>query len=73
LKGADRLFRFGHNGLIAFGLSHLDEIFRITQITFEPVDRAERVFKLGAFTHQLLRFFRIVPEIRAFNKRVEFG
>jgi hypothetical protein len=59
--------------LVAFGFAHFNQIFCVFEIGLKAIDRAERVFELGAFAHQLLGFFRIVPEIGAFNERVEFG
>ena len=57
-------------GFSGFHFAKLDERHRIFKITFEPRQRIEPLFQIGAFAHDFLRGIRIIPKIRVFDLRV---
>jgi hypothetical protein len=57
--------------LVAFHLAEFDEIDVFLQLRLELSDAGNAVVELLALAHQLLRFLRVVPQIRVFGLVIE--
>ena len=72
LHGLDRLLTLGDGGVVALHLAEFDQGQCIVELALELADALDLGFQRGAFAHQLLRGFGIVPEIGSLGEGVEF-
>ena len=73
LHRGDGRFAFGDGGGVILHLAKLDQRQRVVEFPFETGDALDLGFEPRALTHQLLRGFGIVPEIRPLREGVQFG
>ena len=67
-----RLLGFRDDAGIAFGLAHLDQFEIVGKARLEAAQASDRFLQPGAFAHQGLRVFGVVPEIGVFGFRRQF-
>ena len=71
LDGANAILAFQNGILVAFHLAELDQRDGIVQMLRELPDRSHGLFEGAAFTHDLLRRLRIVPEVGVLGSRIQ--
>jgi hypothetical protein len=57
--------------LIVFHLAQFDQFNTVGNGLFQTSDRADTAFKVLAFAHDTLGFFRIVPKIRILSLGIQ--
>ena len=71
LHRAYRGFGLCHDTFVAFFLAKLYQAYIVFERLGETLDRCDAIFETLAFTHQLLRFQRFVPEAGVLGADIE--
>jgi hypothetical protein len=61
------------DAFVVLGLTQLDKLDRIAVVLLDTLIAFDQVFESGSLAGNLLRFFRIVPEVRVLDFFVQFG
>jgi hypothetical protein len=69
----ERRLGLGDDGVLALALAQLDQLARLVDLALDAPVAADRLVEPGALAQQLLGCLRIVPEVRVFGLRVQFG
>ncbi len=73
LERLERILGLEDDGVVLLGFAEFDHPNLIFEFTVGLADAGELRLERGPLLHQLLRFLRIVPEVRVFSEGVQFG
>ena len=69
----ERRLGLGDDRVLALALAQLDQFARLVDLALDAPVAADRLVEPGALAEQFLGRLRVVPEVRVFGLRVQFG